>query len=59
MIEAEIDYLRRQMKKFPDTIREAKADAWDECEAAKYVVMLKADGSGLARVKNNPYRSQA
>jgi hypothetical protein len=43
----------------PHMLRAAKAEAWDECDAAKYVVMLKADGSGLARVKNNPYRSQS
>jgi len=42
----------------PHMLGAAKADAWDACEAAKYLVMLKADGSGFARVKTNPYRIQ-
>jgi hypothetical protein len=42
----------------PYLMRDAKADAWDECDATKYILMLKADGSGLTRVKTNPYRSQ-
>lgn len=40
----------------PHILQVAKAEAWDECEAAKYLVMMKADGTGLVRVKVNPYR---
>lgn len=44
---------------FQEKIREAKAEAWDECERAEYVITLNDDGSAWEPVKTNPYRSQA
>ena len=38
-------------------IREAKADAWDECEQAKYVIELNEQENAWEAVKPNPYRS--
>ena len=43
----------------PHMLAEAKAEAWDECERAEYVITLSADGTAWEPVKTNPYRSQA
>ena len=40
-------------------LAEAKAQAWDECESAKYEIRLNASGDAWEAVKDNPYRSQA
>ena len=41
-----------------DALTEAKAQAWDECEAASYEIRLAEDGKSWAPVKDNPYRAQ-
>lgn len=43
----------------PYMLREAKADAWDECEAAQYEIKLNAAGNAWEPIKDNPYRSKA
>ena len=35
----------------------AKAEAWDECENAKYEIRLNAGDNSWGAVKNNPYRT--
>ncbi|MFE4229180.1 hypothetical protein ACFRJ8_14975 [Arthrobacter sp. NPDC056886] len=40
----------------PHMLRDAKAEAWDECEAAKYEIRLNQSGNAWEPVKDNPYR---
>jgi len=37
-------------------VQEAKADAWDECEAAPYEIRLNTGSNSWGAVKDNPYR---
>ena len=37
-------------------VKEAKAEAWDECEAASYEIRLEPGGKFWQPYKDNPYR---
>lgn len=43
---------------FQEKIREAKAAAWEECEAASYEIRLEPTRNAWEPVKDNPYKSQ-
>jgi hypothetical protein len=41
---------------FHEAIRQAKEQAWDECEAASYEIQLEPNGKFWQPYKVNPYR---